>query len=114
MSKAEEIDIEEEEMEEEEQERITTEEFKVKGEELVESIKKLVQEAGVRRIVIQQKDGRVLVEIPMVIGLAGILLLPTYSALALIAALVTECSILVDRAVEKSEEKVEESPEAAS
>jgi hypothetical protein len=113
MGKAEEIDIEEEEMEEKEQERITTEEFKVKGEELVESIKKLIQEAGVRRIVVQQKDGRVLVEIPMVIGLAGILLLPTYSALALIAALVTECSILVDRAVEKSEEEVEESPEVA-
>ena len=113
MSKAEEIDIEEEEMEEEDQERITTEEFKVKGEELVESVKKLVREAGVRRIVVQQKDGRVLVEIPMVIGLAGILLLPTYSALALIAALVTECSILVDRTVEESEEKVEESPETA-
>lgn len=112
MSKAEEIDIEEE-AEEEEQERITIEEFKVKGEQLVESIKKLVQEAGVRRIVVQRKDGQVLVEIPMVVGLAGILLLPTYSALALIAALVTECSILVERAVEKTEETNEESPEVA-
>ncbi len=112
MSKAEEIDIEEE-VEEEEQENITTEEFKVKGEELVDSVKNLVREAGVRRIVVQQKDGRVLVEIPMVIGLAGILLLPTYSALALIAALVTECSIVVERDAKEADEVVEEAPEAA-
>lgn len=113
MSKAEDIEVEEEVTEEEDSERISTEEFKVKGEQLVESVKNLIQEAGVRRIVVQQKDGRVLIEIPMVVGLAGILLLPTYSALALIAALVTECSIVVERSVEKSPESAEETPEEA-
>lgn len=73
----------------------TSEEFVVKGEELVETVKNLAREAGVRRIVVRNKDGKTLIEIPVVLGVAGIALLPAWSALALIAALVTECSIVV-------------------
>ncbi|MCI0579363.1 MAG: DUF4342 domain-containing protein [Chloroflexi bacterium] len=80
-----------------------TEEIKVAGEELVETVKKLLHEAGVRRIVIKNKNDRTLIEIPLVLGLAGIALLPVYSALGLIAALVTDCSILVERAEKKPE-----------
>jgi hypothetical protein len=110
MSDAEEIKIDEEEVEEassDNGENIVTEEMKVKGEELVETVKKLVHEAGVRRIVIKNNEQRVLIEIPLVLGLAGIALLPMWSALALIAALVTDCSIIVER-VEKSPETAEE------
>lgn len=115
MGETEEIKIEEEEVAEstdEAKEKISTEEFKVKGEELVEAVGKLIHEAGVRRIIIKYKDGRTLFEIPLVLGLAGIALLPMWSALALVAALVTECSILVER-VEKEPEVTEEadSPE---
>ncbi|MGD8806317.1 MAG: DUF4342 domain-containing protein [Chloroflexota bacterium] len=73
----------------------TSEEFVVKGEELVETVKKWAREAGVRRIVVRNKDGKTLIEIPIVLGVAGIALLPAWSALALIAALVTECTIVV-------------------
>lgn len=111
MSEAEEIKIEEdvEEGNGEKAEKITTEELVVKGEEVVEAVKKLIHEAGVRRIVINYKDGRTILEIPLVLGLAGIALLPMWSALALIAALVTECSILVERVEKEPEEPVEES-----
>lgn len=74
-----------------------TEEVKVASEELVETVKKLIHEAGVRRIIVKNSEKRTLIEIPLVLGLAGIALLPVYSALALIAALVTDCSILVER-----------------
>jgi hypothetical protein len=112
MSEAEEIKVEEEDVEGtngKKEEKITTEELVVKGEEVVESVKKLIQEAGVRRIVIKYKDGRTILEIPLVLGLAGIALLPVWSALALIAALVTECSIMVERVEKESEEMAEES-----
>lgn len=112
MSDSEEIKIDEEVVDEassEKNENVVTEEIKVKGEELVETVKKLVHEAGVRRIVIKNSDQRVLIEFPLVLGLAGIALLPMWSALALIAALVTDCSILVER-VEKSPETVGEEP----
>ncbi|MGD2078986.1 MAG: DUF4342 domain-containing protein [Chloroflexota bacterium] len=107
MSEAEEIMVEEDVEESKNGSEGTsgkTEEFVVAGEELLETVKKLAREAGVRRIVVQNRNGRTLIEIPIVLGLAGIALLPAWSALALIAALVTECSILVVKSEKKSEE----------
>ena len=97
------IDVEEEAAAEGEQGQSWTEEFVVAGEELVNTIKQLVQEAGVRRIVIKNETQRIYLEIPLVLGLAGIALLPVYSAVALIAALVADCTITVER-VEKAPE----------
>lgn len=74
-----------------------TEEFTVAGEELVDTVRKLVREAGVRRIVIKNEQKRVLFEIPMVLGIAGIAFLPVYASLALIAAIVADCTITVER-----------------
>ena len=78
-------------------------EFRVTGEDLLEKVKELIHEAGVRRIVVKNKDGRTLVRIPMLMGLTGITLLPTYAALALIAGIVTDCSILVERSLEEGQ-----------
>jgi hypothetical protein len=74
-----------------------TEEFVVAGEELVEMVKKLVHETNIRRVVVKNEARRIHLEIPLILGVAGIALLPLYSALALIAALVTDCTILVER-----------------
>jgi hypothetical protein len=74
-----------------------TEEFVVAGEELVEMVKKLVHETNIRRVVVKNEARRIYLEIPLILGVAGIALLPLYSALALIAALVTDCTILVER-----------------
>ena len=105
MSESEEIPVEEEVegTEGESEEGTYSEEFAVKGEELLETVKKLAREAGVRRIVIRNKNDRVLIEIPIVLGVAGIALLPAWSALALIAALVTECSIFVEKSAKEKE-----------
>jgi hypothetical protein len=97
----EEINVEEEFVEDEPESKPNgtewTEEIKVASEELGETIKKLIHEAGVRRIIVKNNEKRTLLEIPLVLGLAGIALLPVYAALALSAALVTDCSILVER-----------------
>lgn len=88
-----------------------TEEFVVAGGELVDMVKKLVREATVRRLVIKNEKLNLNLEVPLVLGVAGIALLPVYSAVALIAALVTECTILVERhepAPEKEPEVVVE------
>lgn len=86
-------------------ERVWTEELKVAGKDLLETVMSLVHEATVRRIVIRNSEKRILLEIPIVLGVAGIALLPAYAALGLIAALVADCSILVER--------VEEAPKQA-
>lgn len=101
------IDVEEDTVSEESSEgKDWKEEFTVAGEELVGFVKTLIHETSVRRIIIKNESRRIHFEVPLAMGLAGIALLPVYSALALIAALVADCTILVER--------TEKEPEAAS
>lgn len=74
-----------------------TEEHKVRGENLVGKVKELIHEGNVRRISIRNDDGKELIEIPLTIGVVGTLLLPAWAAIGAIAALVTNCSIVVER-----------------
>ncbi|HSG78414.1 MAG TPA: DUF4342 domain-containing protein [Acidimicrobiia bacterium] len=73
------------------------EEFQVKGEEVLAKVKELVHEGNVRKIVIANDDGRTLVEIPVTIGVIGAVLLPVWAAIGAIAAVVTNCTIRVER-----------------
>jgi hypothetical protein len=73
------------------QERIQTE-----GPDMVERVKQLAGEAGVRRIAIQH-EGRTLFEFPLAIGVVGALIAPQLAALGAVAALVTNCTITVER-----------------
>jgi hypothetical protein len=75
----------------------TTEEFTVNGEELLAKVKSLVNEGNIRRIIIKGEDGKTLVELPLTIGVVGALLAPMLAAVGAIAALVTKCTIIVER-----------------
>jgi hypothetical protein len=79
------------------QEHFRTEEFKVNGEELIARIKKLFHEGNIRRIIIKDKDGKTVMEIPLTIGVVGALLAPTLAAVGAIAALVTEATVVVEK-----------------
>lgn len=81
----------------EEKPKSKSETFHVKGEELLAKVKELVKKGNVRRIIIKDKDGKTLVELPLTIGLVGFVLAPALAAVGAIAALVTECSITVER-----------------
>lgn len=74
-----------------------TEEFRVDGEQLVAKLKELLHEGNIRRIIIKDKDGRTLIEVPLTIGVVGVLLLPVWAAIGAIAALVTEATIVVEK-----------------
>jgi hypothetical protein len=73
------------------------EEFKVNGQELVNKVKELIAEGNVRRIIINDKEGKTLVELPLTIGVVGAVFAPILAAVGAMAALVTECSIIVVR-----------------
>lgn len=75
------------------------EEFKVTGEHLLETVKRIIKEGNIRRIIIKDKSDKTLVEFPLTIGVVGALLAPTLAAIGAIAALVTECKIVVEREV---------------
>ncbi|MFN0072362.1 MAG: DUF4342 domain-containing protein [Chloroflexota bacterium] len=72
------------------------EELSATGDELIERVKSLVKEGNVRRLIIKQDD-RTLVELPLTIGVVGVLLAPQIAAVGAIAALVTRCTITVER-----------------
>jgi hypothetical protein len=75
------------------------ESVKVQGEELVGKVKEIVREGNVRRVVIEHK-GRSLAEFPLTIGVVGALAAPTLAAIGALAALLTECTIQVEKAEE--------------
>lgn len=75
----------------------TTEEFKVDGEDLLKKVKSLIAEGNIRRIIIRNKDNKSIVELPLTIGVVGAVLAPPLAAVGAIAALVTECTIVVER-----------------
>lgn len=73
------------------------EEFKVSGEELVKKIKELIKAGNIRRIIIKNEEGKVLVEVPLTIGVVGAILLPVWAAVGAIAAMVTDCTVVVEK-----------------
>ena len=77
-------------------ERTWWETIKVEGGELLERVKDLVHEGNVRRIVIRQGD-RSVAEFPLTIGVVGTVAAPVLAAVGAIAALLTNCSIAVQR-----------------
>ena len=78
-------------------EKTRTEELSISGEKLVSTVKEIIRQGNVRRVSVRNKDGKTLLEIPLTFGVVGALLLPTIAALGTIAALVTQCTIVVER-----------------
>lgn len=74
-----------------------TEEFKLNGEDLVAKVKALIAEGNVRRITVKNKEGKSVVELPLTIGVVGVAIAPILAAVGAMAALITECSIVVER-----------------
>ena len=76
---------------------IHTEEFHVNGEQLLAKIKELIHAGNIRRIIIKNKDGKTIMEIPLTIGVVGAVLAPTLAAVGAIAALVSEATVVVEK-----------------
>ena len=77
--------------------KVTKEEFTVSPDDLIERVKQLLHEGNVTRIIVKNEKGRVMLEIPATIGVIGVLLAPWLAALGAIAALATNCTIVVER-----------------
>ena len=77
--------------------RTTFEEIRISGDELLAKFKELVHQGNVRRLIIKNAEGTTLVEVPLTVGVIGAALLPVFAAIGAIAALATDCTILVER-----------------
>jgi len=74
-----------------------TEEFSVDGEMLISKIKELYRQGNIRRITIKNEEGNVILDFPMTLGVVGVLLAPQLAAVGAIAALVTKCTLVVEK-----------------
>ncbi len=77
----------------------TQEEFKVSGSDLLKKVKELVAAGNARKLIIKNEEGKSILEIPLTYGVAGaaaaVLIAPALVAVGAIAAIITECTIVV-------------------
>lgn len=76
---------------------MTKESFSIHGENLLKKVKELIEEGNVRKITITDKSGKELASFPLTVGVVGALVMPMLAAVGAIAALITECTITVER-----------------
>jgi len=83
------------------QEKVSVEEVKINGDDLVAKVKELIHEGNIRRIIIKNEEGRILVEVPLTVGVVGgvigAALFPVIAAVGAIGALVAHLTIIIER-----------------
>ena len=72
-------------------------EFKLKGEQLLGKVKEIIKQGNVRKITIKDKQGKTILVLPLTLGVVGAVLAPILAAVGAMAALLTECTITVER-----------------
>jgi hypothetical protein len=83
------------------EQKISVEEFKINGNDLVAKVKELIHEGNIRRIIIKNEEERILVELPLTVGVVGgvigAALFPVIAAVGAIGALVAHLTIVIER-----------------
>ena len=77
--------------------KFTREEYTVSGNNLVDRVRELLHEGNVTRVIVKDEAGKTLLEIPVTVGVVGVVVAPWLAALGVIAALVANCKIVVER-----------------
>ncbi len=77
--------------------KVTREEYSVSSDNLITRVKELLHEGNITRIIVKNEKGNVLLEIPATVGVIGVVLAPWLAALGVIAALATNCRIVVEK-----------------
>lgn len=71
------------------------EEFKVTGEDLVRKVKEIIKAGNARMIIIKNEHGEEVVRFPVTVGVVGTILAAPLAAVGAMAALLTNCTIVV-------------------
>jgi repressor of nif and glnA expression len=75
----------------------TTKEFEVDAKDIVDKVKEIIKEGNARKIIIKNEKGEQLLSIPVTVGAVGVLLAPVAAAVGAMAALMTKCTIVVEK-----------------
>ena len=64
---------------------------------MLKKVKDLIEEGNVTKISIHDKDGKELMNFPLTLGIVGAVFTPVLAAIGAMAALISECTITVER-----------------
>jgi hypothetical protein len=85
-------------------EKVRVEEFSINGDDLVAKVRELIHQGNIRRIIIKNDDGRILIEIPLTVGVVGgaiaATIFPVVAAIGAIGALVARLKIVIEKVEE--------------
>ena len=84
-------------------EQSNQESFKVSGDDLLSKIKEIVKEGNARKVIIKNEKEETIMEFPLTIGAIGVVLAPMFAAVGAIAALATDCTIIVEKKIKEEE-----------
>lgn len=73
------------------------EEIRVEGKKVVSKVKQLIKEGNVRKVTVKDSKGKVIMSIPVTVGVVGAIIVPPLIVLGALAAMLTECTITVER-----------------
>ena len=81
--------------------QVSVEEFKVSGDALVAKVKELIHRGNIRRIIVKNEEGHILIEIPLTVGVVGgvvsAVMFPLVAALGAIGALVAHLTLVIEK-----------------
>jgi hypothetical protein len=81
----------------EQNEKTNHEYFNVSGDEILSKVKEIIKEGNARRIIIRNEKDETIMEFPLTIGAIGVVLAPIFAAVGTLAALATNCTIIVEK-----------------
>lgn len=73
------------------------EEIRIKSSELFETLKKIIEEGNVNHIIVKDDMGLKYLDVPVNVGIVGVVLAPFLATIATIAALATHLTIEIER-----------------
>jgi hypothetical protein len=79
----------------------TTERYHFTSEDAIAQIKRLVHEGNVRRVTIKNPEGHTIIDFPLTVGVVGAALIPVWAAIGAAVALMTDCSIEIEKVAEQ-------------
>jgi hypothetical protein len=75
----------------------SNEQCKVRAEELSRKVREIIHEGNVRRIIIKDANGATYLEVPLAVGVIGVLIAPVLAAVGALAAVASSFTIEVER-----------------
>ena len=88
-------------------EQTVWESIKVESGQLLDRVRHIIREGNVRRIRVRQ-NGDIVAEFPLTVGVVGTVFAPVLAAIGAIAALLSECSIEIERIVPREASETRE------